>query len=248
MSSILGFVICSVMILVSSMVDVLLMYACVDLSRSCVDLSNLICYQSFIFVIYHWIKIKLKVLIFPTIQKPYFRHLSFMASPYVEALRPPPFDGKHFKRWQVKATLWLNAMNVFWVSNGKPEGTLTPDQEKEFAAATTLFVGAVISVIADHLQDVYINFKDAKELWDELATNYGGSDAGTELYIIEQYNDYKMIDGKSVVAQAHEIQCLVKELALLKIVIPDRFVAGGIIAKLPPSWRDFATTLKHKRT
>jgi hypothetical protein len=24
-------------------------------------------------------------------------------------------------------------------------------------------------------------------------------------------------------------------------------VAGGIIAKLPPSWRDFATTLKHKR-
>jgi hypothetical protein len=25
-------------------------------------------------------------------------------------------------------------------------------------------------------------------------------------------------------------------------------VAGGIIAKLPLSWRDFATTLKHKRT
>ena len=26
-----------------------------------------------------------------------------------------------------------------------------------------------------------------------------------------------------------------------------RFVAAGIIAKLPASWRDFATTLKHKR-
>jgi hypothetical protein len=24
-------------------------------------------------------------------------------------------------------------------------------------------------------------------------------------------------------------------------------VAGGIIAKLPPSWTDFSTTLKHKR-
>ena len=24
-------------------------------------------------------------------------------------------------------------------------------------------------------------------------------------------------------------------------------MAGGIIAKLPPSWRDFATSLKHKR-
>jgi hypothetical protein len=36
-------------------------------------------------------------------------------------------------------------------------------------------------------------------------------------------------------------------LTLIKIVIPDEFVAGGIIAKLPPSWRDFATALKHKR-
>jgi hypothetical protein len=29
--------------------------------------------------------------------------------------------------------------------------------------------------------------------------------------------------------------------------LPDKFVAGGIIAKLPPSWMDFVTTLKHKR-
>jgi hypothetical protein len=55
-----------------------------------------------------------------------------------------------------------------------------------------------------------------------------------------------MVDGKSMVTQAHEIQCIVKELRVLKIVIPDKFVAGGIIAKLPPSWRDFATALKHK--
>ena len=30
-------------------------------------------------------------------------------------------------------------------------------------------------------------------------------------------------------------------------MLPDKFVAGGIISKLPPSWRDFATSLKHKR-
>jgi hypothetical protein len=44
-----------------------------------------------------------------------------------------------------------------------------------------------------------------------------------------------MIDEKSVVTQAHEIQCMVKQLGLLKIVVPDEFVAGGIIAKLAPS-------------
>ena len=30
-------------------------------------------------------------------------------------------------------------------------------------------------------------------------------------------------------------------------MLPDKFVAGGIISKLPPSWRDFATSLKYKR-
>jgi hypothetical protein len=84
-------------------------------------------------------------------------------------------------------------------------------------------------------------------MWDTLNTEYGGSDVGTELYIIEQYHDYQMVDRKSVVTQAHEIQCMVKELRLLKIVVPDEFMARGIIAKLPPSWRDFTTALKHKR-
>ena len=30
-------------------------------------------------------------------------------------------------------------------------------------------------------------------------------------------------------------------------MLQDKFVAGAIIAKLPPSWNDFATSLKNKR-
>jgi hypothetical protein len=131
------------------------------------------------------------------------------------------------------------------VSKGKPEGTLTPEQEKGFTEANTLFVGTVIGTLVDHLQDVYLHHTNAKKLWDALEADYGSTDAGTELYIMEQYHDYKMTDGKSVVDQAHEIQCMAKELEHLKINLPDKFVAGVIIAKLPPSWR--ATTLKHKR-
>jgi hypothetical protein len=64
---------------------------------------------------------------------------------------------------------------------------------------------------------------------------------------MEQMFDYKMIDNRSVVEQAYEIHVLTKELEQFPCVLPDKFVAGGIIAKLPPSWRDFATYLKHKR-
>jgi hypothetical protein len=40
---------------------------------------------------------------------------------------------------------------------------------------------------------------------------------------------------------------LPKELEQFNCTLPDKFVAGGIIGKLPPSWRNFATCLKYKR-
>jgi hypothetical protein len=64
---------------------------------------------------------------------------------------------------------------------------------------------------------------------------------------MESFHDFKMTRDLPVVQQAHEIQCIAKELELLKCALPDKFVAGCIIAKLPPSWRNFATALKHKR-
>nr|ABA94191.1 retrotransposon protein, putative, Ty1-copia subclass [Oryza sativa Japonica Group] len=133
---------------------------------------------------------------------------------FADALRPDKFTGVHFKRWQIRVTLWLTAMKCFWVSTGKPEGVLTAEQQKQFEEATTLFVGCILSVLGDRLVE---------------------------------FHDYKMADNRSVVEQAHEIQTMAKELELLKCVLPDKFVAGCIIAKLPPSWRSFGTALKHKR-
>jgi hypothetical protein len=92
-----------------------------------------------------------------------------------------------------------------------------------------------------------MKYTDGKELWDALTTMYGASDAGSDLYVIESFHDYKMVDNRSIVEQAHEIHCIIKELDHFKIVLPDRFVAGCIIANFSSIWRNFATSLKHKR-
>jgi hypothetical protein len=52
---------------------------------------------------------------------------------------------------------------------------------------------------------------------------------------------------KSIVIQAHEFLLLTLENASLGCPLPDRVVVEGIIAKLPSWWRDFATSIKHKR-
>jgi hypothetical protein len=56
-----------------------------------------------------------------------------------------------------------------------------------------------------------------------------------------------MVDGRSIVEQTHEIQTLAKELENFGFVLPGKFVACCIIAKLPQDWIDFATSLKRKR-
>src|SRR5438128_1304439 len=133
------------------------------------------------------------------------------------------------------------------VSDGKPEGELSDNDQKKFTEATTVFLGCIFSVLADLMYDVYMHMTDAKVLWDALNAKFSASDAGSELYVMENFHDKTMEDNRSVVEQAHEMQCIIKELELLKCPLPNKFVAGCIIAKLPPSWRSFATTLKHKR-
>jgi hypothetical protein len=105
----------------------------------------------------------------------------------------------------------------------------------------------VISALDTKFQKSYIILPTGKDLWDALVEKFGVTDAGSELYLMEQLYDYKMVDNRSVVEHAHEFQSLAKELELFPCPLPDKFVASDIIAKLPPSWKDFATSLQHKR-
>ena len=136
------------------------------------------------------------------------------------------------------------------VKKGKTE-QFTREEGSAFDEADTLFRGCIISVLGENLVDSYVRLPTGKALWDALEAQYGVSDAGSELYTMEQFLEYRMVEDRSVVEQAHEIHTLAKDLKNCSkespCVLPNKFVAGGIISKLPPSWRDFATSLKHKR-
>jgi hypothetical protein len=97
MSYIFNMLICIGMILLDNLLQCFMFIAMIDLSRTCATATSLICYALVMFMIYSWIKIKSKVLIYLSIQKPYCRHFSFMAG-FVDALMPTPFTGVNFKR------------------------------------------------------------------------------------------------------------------------------------------------------
>jgi hypothetical protein len=96
-------------------------------------------------------------------------------------------------------------MRCFDATKGKPEGELTPLEEKAFEEADTLLSGVIIGVLGENIVDSYLSITTSKDMWDAVEVKFGVSDAGSELYVMEQYYDYKMTDERSIVEQAHDI-------------------------------------------
>ncbi|KAK1692923.1 hypothetical protein QYE76_009620 [Lolium multiflorum] len=99
------------------------------------------------------------------------------------------------------------------------------EEQGKFEKVDAMFKAALFSILGDNIVDPYMAFDHGKDAWDALEAKFGVSDAGTELYVMEQYYDYRMTDERSVVEQAHEIQSLAKELEQFKCTLPDKFVA-----------------------
>jgi hypothetical protein len=140
-----------------------------------------------------------------------------LVTSFTAAFKPNASDRSNYKRWRDTMILWLTAMNIIHVANGKPE-QFTPEEEQAFMAADNLFRDTMISVLAENLVDFYLTATSGNELWDALETKYGVSDVESELYVMERFCDYKMIDDHSIVEQAHEIQSQAKELRGFKCV------------------------------
>ena len=70
---------------------------------------------------------------FPTIQKPYYRQFPELNMGHLaDALKREKFTGAHFKRWQYKTTMWLQALKVFEAKDGLPEGTISEQDQNKF--------------------------------------------------------------------------------------------------------------------
>ena len=57
----------------------------------------------------------------------------------------------------------------------------------------------MISALHSKNEKNFISCTLGKELWDALEAKFGVSDAGSELYLMEQLYDYKMVENRSVV-------------------------------------------------
>ncbi|KAK3011128.1 hypothetical protein RJ639_012687 [Escallonia herrerae] len=66
--------------------------------------------------------------------------------------------------------------------------------------------------------------KTAKELWDTLKSVYQAEEASSKKFLVLNYMDFKMTDDRHVSVQVR-----------------------AIVAKLPPTWKEYRNKLNHKK-
>ena len=171
-----------------------------------------------------------------------------MVASSADVMRPDRFSGANFRRWQSKAKLWLNDLKLFWViSAPKPLPVVCEDAVRRWEDANTSAIGRLLAVLSDTLFDSYRSYTIAGELWEELENKYSATDYGNESFLVEKYMTFQMVESRSIVEQAHEVQLMVRDLGQYDTVLPEKFQVNMLLAKLPTSWRDFGTALRRRR-
>nr|KAJ0185231.1 hypothetical protein LSAT_V11C900462940 [Lactuca sativa] len=174
------------------------------------------------------------------------------------------FEGQNYTRWAEKVKFMLHVLKLSFVLDPKLAPILENPIPKEGESvdpaviaelekqrilgreSEELCVGHIKNSLSDRLYDLYSPVKDPKELWNALELKYKAHEEGTNKYLVSKYLEFQMVDDKSIMEQVHELQVMVNKLNALTISLPELFQVGAIIAKLPPSWKDFSKRMMHK--
>ena len=107
--------------------------------------------------------------------------------------------------------------------------------------------GLILNGMTDSLFDIYQNVESAKELWDSLEAKYMAEDASSKKFLVSNFTNYKMTDSRPVMEQYNELLGILGRFTQHNMNMDEAIQVSCIIDKLPPSWKDFKHTLKHKK-
>ena len=164
------------------------------------------------------------------------------------------FHGTNFTCWQDKLKFLLTTLKIVYVLDPELEAIPEPSdndseeqkvERKKRQEDELICRGHILNALSDRLYDLYTDNSSTRDIWNTLEFKYKAEEEGTKKFLISKYFDFKMLDGKPILPQVHELQVIVNKLRAVKIELPEQFQVGAIITKLPSSWKGYRKKLLH---
>ena len=171
-----------------------------------------------------------------------------------DLVRLDRFDGTNFTCWQDKLKFLLTTLKIVYVLDLELETIPEPSdndseerkvERKKRQKDELICRGHILNALSDRLYDLYTDNSSARDIWNTLEFKYKAKEEGTKKLLISKYFYFKMLDGKPILPQVHELQVIVNKLRAAKIELPEQFQVGAIITKLPSSWKGYWKKLLH---
>ena len=115
------------------------------------------------------------------------------------------------------------------------ESVAATRERQKWDNADYMCLGHLFNGLSDGLFDTYQNEVTTKELWDKLETRYMTKDVTSKKFLVSHFNNYQMVDGRSVMEQFCDIEKVLNQFKQYDMKMDEMIVVSSIIDKLPPS-------------
>ena len=95
--------------------------------------------------------------------------------------------------------------------------------------------GHILNGMSYPLFDIYQNVESAKQLWNDLESKYIAEDASSKKFLVTDFNNYKMVDSRSVIEQFNEMFHILGQFTQHDMKMDECITVSSVIDKLPPS-------------
>jgi len=132
------------------------------------------------------------------------------------------FKGVGFRHWQKKMHFLLTPLKVVYVLNtpypieSENETLEQTRRRSKFENDDYICRCHILNNMSDALFDVYQGMESAKKLWEVLENKYMKEDVFSKNFLVSQFNNYKMVEGRSILDQLHEIQQILSHFKHIK--------------------------------
>ncbi|GAV77272.1 UBN2_2 domain-containing protein [Cephalotus follicularis] len=150
-----------------------------------------------------------------------------------EMVKLQSFSGSEYNAWRPKTQFGLKSLQIFYTVSSNFSDTTKDVSESRWLSDEDYCRDYLLNCLSDRLARTYSKFKTAKEIWDNLDTQFRKEEELSKSHMVDKFLDFKFHKDMEITPQVIDLENLRSKMNNENIGVTDIFLVCAIIYKLP---------------